>query len=227
MDVVALKTNGRSNEGLKADNALEVLRERIANHELLPGSKLRENTLSEELGVSRARIREIFGTLEERGLIQRIPNRGAVVTRLDADQAFELFDVREVLEGLCARLATENTKPESWQDLLEIYQGTIQKHVADGDLETYIEIQALLRQRMIEACNNALLIDHLDSLHDRTRMLIRRIVILPGRAELGCKEQHKMLKAMRAGDAVEAERLKRANIRSARDWLFRYKAFVL
>ena len=47
----------------------------------------------------------LFGALAQRGLIQRIPNRGAVVARLDLSQVFEIYDVREMLEGLCERLA--------------------------------------------------------------------------------------------------------------------------
>ena len=86
-----------------AVDVLDVLRTRIADHDLPPGTKLRESDLAGEFGVSRARIREAFGALEQRGLIERIPNRGAVVTRLDAEQIYGLYDVREVVEALCVR----------------------------------------------------------------------------------------------------------------------------
>src|ERR1044072_9981144 len=81
-----------------------VLRERIARHALPPGARLAENDLAREFGVSRAKVRDAFGALEQRGLIQRIPNRGAVVARLDVSQGFEISAVREMLEGLCVRL---------------------------------------------------------------------------------------------------------------------------
>ena len=82
-----------------------VVRERIARHDYRPGAKLLENDLAREFKVSRARVRETFGALESRGLILRVPNRGAEVARLDISQMFEIYDVREVLEGLCTRLA--------------------------------------------------------------------------------------------------------------------------
>ncbi|MBK8007905.1 MAG: hypothetical protein IPK23_05250 [Rhizobiales bacterium] len=50
-------------------------------------------------------MREIFGALEQRGLIVRVPNRGAMVAYLDASQAINLYHVREALEALAARLA--------------------------------------------------------------------------------------------------------------------------
>ena len=87
---------------------VDVLRNRIAGQQIPPGYKLLEQDLAEEFLASRTTIREAFSALEQRGLIQRIPNRGAVVTRLDIAQVFHIYDTREVMEGLCMRLATQN-----------------------------------------------------------------------------------------------------------------------
>lgn len=210
-----------------AERVLQVLRDRIADHELLPGSKLRESDLCAEFAVSRARVREVFGSLEERGLIERIPNRGAVVTRLDPDQVFHLFDVREVLEAQAVRLATERQPPASWQDLVDLFGAASEAMIERGELETYIGHLALLRRRTVDGAGNPLLADLLDTLHDRTRVLIRRLVILPGRARAGLREHRAVLAAMRQGDAQTAERLKRDNIRGARDSFRQYQKFIL
>src|SRR5262249_37117678 len=103
-----------------AVDVLQVLRDRIARQDIAPGAKLREHELAEEFGVPRARIREVFAALEGRGLIERIPNRGAVVSRLELDQAFNLYDVRAVLEGLCVRQATQNVPNETWQEFVDL-----------------------------------------------------------------------------------------------------------
>jgi DNA-binding GntR family transcriptional regulator len=172
-------------------------------------------------------VREVFGSLEERGLIERIPNRGAVVTRLDPDQVFHLFDVREVLEAQAVRLATERQPPASWQDLVELFGAASEAMIERGELETYIGHLALLRRRTVDGAGNPLLADLLDTLHDRTRVLIRRLVILPGRARAGLREHRAVLAAMRQGDAQTAERLKRDNIRGARDSFRQYQKFIL
>jgi DNA-binding GntR family transcriptional regulator len=203
------------------------LRTRIARHELMPGSKLGESQLAEEFGVSRPRIREVLGALAQRGLVERIPNKGAVVARLDLSQVFEIYDVREMLEGLCTRLATQNVPPKSWQDLVDAFDGRVGEYVKSGDLESYIAELEKLRQRTIEAAKNPVLQDMLDGIHDKTQAIIRRIIILPGRAERGLEEHRALLAAMRIGDALEAERLKRENIRSAREYLRRFEKFVL
>ena len=101
-------------------NVFEALRVRIAQQEIAPGAKLRETDLAAEFKVSRARVREAIASLESRGLVQRIPNRGAVVMRLDLSQVFYIYDLREVLEGLAARLATQNVPAESWREDLEL-----------------------------------------------------------------------------------------------------------
>jgi DNA-binding GntR family transcriptional regulator len=67
----------------------------------------------------------------------------------------------------------------------------------------------------------------LDSIYEKTQAIIRRIIILPERAERGLSEHRAVLAAMRRGDAVEAERLRRENMRSAKDYLKRYQSFVL
>ena len=206
---------------------LDRLRQRIARQEVPPGAKLREHELASEFGVPRTRIREVFGALESRGLIERIPNRGAVVMRLDPDQVFQLYDVREVLEGLCVRLATENVAPESWQDLVEHFRGPMAGFVRDGDFEAYIAGYERLRQRVIEAARNVVVAQMLDTIYEKTNVVIRRIIILPGRAEVGLREHQAVLAAMRRGDANEAERLKRQNLRSAKETLMRFRSYVL
>ena len=117
---------------------LPALRERIARHALPPGTKLLENDLAREFGVSRAKVRDAFGVLEQRGLILRIPNRGAEVARLDLSQVFEIYAVREMLEGLCVRLAVERAKPQSWQDLVQLFGRPMEAIVKHGEFEKYI-----------------------------------------------------------------------------------------
>ncbi len=204
-----------------------VLRERIAGHEYSPGAKLLEAELAAEFGVSRARVREAFGALESRGLIRRIPNRGAEVMRLDLQQIFAIYDVREMLEGLCARLAVQHSKPGAWRDLVTLFGKPMEKLIRDGEFETYIANLELLRRRTSAAAANPVLTDMLDSINDKTREIMRRIIILPGRATEGLQQHRALLAAMHKGDAALAEKLKRANIRSSRECLERYQSFIL
>lgn len=212
--------------GINMEDIVEILHKRIINQELPPGSKLSEAALTEEFGVSRPRVREAFGVLEDRGLIERIPNRGAVVMRLEADEIFALFEVREVLEALAVRLATERTEPASWADLVERF-GKAEDALRRGDLDFYVDCVNEFRDRAIAAAGNAILAGQMETLYGRTKVLIRRLMLVPGRAQQGLRQHQEILRAMSDGDAERAERLKRDNIRSSRESFSHYRKYVL
>ena len=208
------------------DEIVRLLRERIASHDLAPGSKLRENELTKEFGVSRTAIREVFTALELRGVIDRIPNRGAVVARLDPDEVFELYDVREVLEALAYRLATQNAPERAWDDLVERFRKPMQASIDDGDLENYRTAIEELNDRMLQFVDNRFLRDMLDLIREKTLVVARRVMILPDRLEKGLVMHRKMLEAMAAGDGAAAERRYREIMTTAHEALRRYKDFV-
>ena len=203
------------------------LRARIAQQHIAPGAKLRETDLAEEFGVSRARVRDALAALEQRGLVERIPNRGAVVIRLDLSQVFYIYDLREVLEGLAARLATQNAPPQTWQEDLARFRGPLKDLIGHGDLQDYIGHYEALRRKIIRAAGNPVLAEMLDIIFEKTQVLIRRIIILPGRAEVGRQQHVAMLQAMSRGDAEEAEKLRRSGLRSAKAAFDKYQRFIL
>ena len=209
------------------EEVVDALRQRIVDNELSPGVKLREVTIAEEFGVSRPRLREAFGILEERGLIERVRNHGAVVTRPTISQIQNLFDVREVLEALAVRLATENAPPGTWEVFLERFGEPGRRALEANQLNYYIEALNDFRRATVQHANNDILAQNLDRLYDRTRLLVHRLVAVPGRAIAAREEHRKIIEAMVAGEADRAEQLKRDNIRNARRWFMDYKNFLL
>lgn len=222
----AYATQAEARKPAKPQDVFTLLRDRIVSHDVAPGSRLREQELADAYGAPRAKVREALIALQERGLVERIPNRGAIVVKLNLDQVFEIYQVREVLEGLTARLATENTDPASWQDLVELFEGPMQSYIDNSDFEAFLAGYSMFRHRAIEAAANPVLAAMIDSIYEKTQVLIRRIIVLPGRGQQGLKEHRAVLAAMRRGDEEEAERCRRENMRSARDFITRYKNFI-
>lgn len=214
-------------EGSETDRLVSELRRRIVLHDLPPGARLREHELAEEFNVSRGRVRDAFGVLEERGLIERIPNRGAMVTRLEADGIQELFVVREFLEAAMVRLATQQAAPETWDRLLDVFGDDLEKAVENNDFDAYMTAILDFRGTCIIAAENETLKGLLDSIYDRIQGMTRRLVLVPGRAKTGFRQHQEILRAMRAGDADRAEQLKRDNIRDAREWFQKYQRYLL
>ncbi|MBL0419300.1 GntR family transcriptional regulator [Ramlibacter sp. AW1] len=205
---------------------IEGLRRRICSGELKPGTRLQEQSLAEDFGVSRPRVRDALLALQQRGLVQREKNRGAIVAKLDLKGVFEILQLRENLEGLCARLATENRPAESWQYLVDLFEGPMARYAEAGDIEPYLEEMEKFRSDLTVAADNKVLEEMLSMLRDRTRTIVDRTTMLPGRIQQGRQELLLVVQAMRRGDAQEAERLRRANIRSQRAFVERYKNFL-
>lgn len=87
------------------DRAYASLRADIVNGARPPGSRLPEDALAEELGVSRTPVREALQRLGTEGLVEHLPHRGARVTGWTAQDLQETFELRALLEGLGARRA--------------------------------------------------------------------------------------------------------------------------
>lgn len=211
----------------QASNIEDILRERIIRREILPGTKLKEVVLADEFGVSRTRIRQALCVMEARGLVVRTPNQGALVSVLDAVSLFKIYDVFEILEGLCARLAVQNAPPKSWSDLVDLFGPELEKDILDGNCEKMYKAVKTYRTRVIDAADNPTLREFLTSIWDKTEFMIRRTLILPGRAEQSFRDHAQIVAAMQAGDAYEAERLKFESMRKAREVLEKYQQFVL
>lgn len=227
MPVETAHKNKKGQSRKKSISILDIVRDRIARHELPPGAKLREAELSEEFGISRARVREMLGALEQRGLIERIPNRGAVVLRLNEKQALDLFNVREMLEALAIRLATEQAPRGTWDDLLTRFEAPeLEAELNDGHFQRYIETLEDLRDLMILHADNDVLREMLENIHDKSRVLAHRVIILPHRWQTALEHHRALVRTMAEGDAGEAERIKRQIISSAREALRRYQDFV-
>lgn len=80
----------------------------IFNQELKPGQKLLQEKLSAELGVSRSPLLKALQKLESEFLVENLPRRGMYVKQMSHEEIVDLFQCREVLEGLSARLAARN-----------------------------------------------------------------------------------------------------------------------
>ncbi len=88
------------------------LREAIMTGKLMPGERLMEVQLAEEMGVSRTPVREAVRRLELDGFVVMIARKGAYVADLSIKDIISVFEVRTAMERLAAQLATERIRPE-------------------------------------------------------------------------------------------------------------------
>jgi DNA-binding GntR family transcriptional regulator len=203
------------------------LRARIASQAIPPGARLREWEVATEFEIPRLSAREALERLVHLGFVDRQPNRGIVVRRRELNEILCLFDLREVNEGLCARLAVANVSPESWSDLVELFGAPMEVIVERKDLHAYVENYEVLRHRLIEAAGSPPLADLLQWLYDMTDIFVRRVLLVSDRAHHGLRDHRTVLAALHSGDADAAERLRRRTIANIRAAVERYGSFVL
>ncbi len=132
------------------------LRQRIVEGDIAPGAKLNERTLSEDLRVSRTPLREAIKMLAAEGLVELLPNRGAVAAMLSAQDVADTFEVIAGLEGQSGELAaTRITEPE----LAEIRALHYEMLAAftRRDLPTYYRLNARIHTLINAAARNPVL----------------------------------------------------------------------
>jgi len=181
----------------------------------------------EEFQASRSMLREMMLELEKQGLVQKKPNHGAMVRRIDNESLLEIMEIREVLEGLCVRLATQKSTPQYWQDLQHAFGEEADKMVKNFEFDKYLNLVADFRERMVKASGNTELAKLIHSFFAKITIVQRRIAILPGRMEEAIKEHREVLQAIISGDPAKAEEAKRTNLRNARQCLMKYKNWIL
>ena len=204
------------------------LRRRIATHDILPGSRLREWDVATQFGVSRLGAREALDVLVHLDFVDRQPNRGIVVKRRELPEILQLFEIREANEGLCARLAASGVPAACWQDLVELFDEPMAAIVERKDLHAYVaNSHEVLRGRLIEAAASPALANLLGWLYDLTDIFVPRILLASDRTNYGLRDHRAVVAALRAGDAAEAQRLRRLTIANIRSAVEQYSAFVL
>jgi DNA-binding GntR family transcriptional regulator len=220
----ALRT--RSPAPLSAEQVCERIRAAILSGALKPGAKLTEQDLAAEFEVSRTPIREAIRQLEVEKLVSRTPFVGVTVTQLSPEEVIELLDIREVLEGLVARLATQNMDAFHLQRLKKSQQ-QLAVCARKGDVAAYLDQALAFRRALVECCGNVTLSEHVLAIENRLRLTGSRTALLPGRMEAAIEEHEKLLAAIERRDAEGAERLNRERIRHIREAVAQSMAFAI
>lgn len=161
-----------SEPGSVRDLAYATLRRRIVEVALQPGERLVERDLAAELNVSRIPLREALRMLAAEGLVLLVPGKGALVSPFTPADVRDLFDVRESLESLAARLAalraTEETVKALRDRLAECRAAT-----AAADVPRIAAANAAFHTEIIELAANPLLTSLMTPLAARTEWLFR------------------------------------------------------
>lgn len=195
-----------------ADKTFLQLRSDIVEGEIPAGGKLSETELSTKYQVSRAVIREAINRLEACHLVERRANVGARVVSLTPDGLIQLYQVREALEGMAARLAAKNMSDEEIADLTALLDNHFQT-VKDGN-SYYQEAGDLdFHYRIILGSKNQHLIEVLvNGIYHLIRMYRVQLGMAGPRVTTAFDEHKHVVQAIANRDEELAEMLMRRHI---------------
>lgn len=127
-----------------ADQAKDQIRQAIFEGKIKPAERLTIERIAAELGISRTPIREALKSLEADGIVQLLPNRGAVVQRFSRDELYERYSVRALLEGYCGELACR-VGDEKLAGVLEENCAVLDRTLLQVDRDDLDDVSALLK----------------------------------------------------------------------------------
>ena len=190
------------------------IRDDILNGKYKENDELRENTIGKELGVSRTPVREALRQLELEGLVAIIPNRGAYVTGISHKDIWDIYKIRSMLEGLCARWATENITEAQIDELEEtILLSEFQMKKESGfNTEQVAALDGRFHAILYDASGSRILSHVLTDFHNYVQTARRTSIVSEDRARKSIREHRQILRAIHDRDAEMAEQLANEHI---------------
>ncbi|MDO4260717.1 MAG: GntR family transcriptional regulator [Eubacteriales bacterium] len=190
----------------------ESIREDILSGRYEQNTELKEAAIGAELGVSRTPVREALRQLELEGLVTIIPNRGAYVNMITAKDVQDIYVIRSMLEGLCARWATESITKEQLDNLEETLCLT-EHHTEKQNYEKLYELDSLFHEQLYEAGGSRILRHILSDFHDYVKMVRKATISAENRSVKSTQEHRAIFEAVRDRDAERAESLAREHVK--------------
>ena len=188
------------------EEVIDQLRDRIVQGGLAPGTRLNERVLCEQLGISRTPLREAIKMLATEGLVELLPNRGAIVTPLKAANIADTLAVMGSLESLAGELACANADEAEIAEIRALHFEMLAHH-ARGDLAGYFKYNQLIHLRIIEASGNPVLTNTYRQLNANVRRARYMANLSRERWDAAVREHEEILSALAARDAARLKRL--------------------
>ena len=193
------------------DGVVDAVRNMIFNGRLIGGQRVPEKQICETLSISRTPLREALKVLAAEGLLALLPNRGARVRRLTAEDVDDMFPVMGALEALAGELVCEKIS-DAEIDEIRSFHYQMAAHHKNGDLGGYFELNQRIHAGIMAATGNATLGDLYASLAGRIRMARYRANFSQQRWDQAMAEHEQILEALAERDNARLTKMLRIHL---------------
>lgn len=200
------------------ERAYLLIKERILNLEYKPGSQLREETLAEEISMSRTPVREAINKLAAEGLVNSVPRKGIFTKEVDEKEIADLIEIREALEILsvtkCIQSATDASLI-SLASLLNQFEAALTKK----RFKKLNALDSLFHLEIAKLSNNDKLISYLSEIEDFMRITraIEKETDPETKNRQTLQEHRNIFQAIKSGNIENAQKAVIKNITSMKE----------
>ena len=198
------------------DQVVSRLRTMLVEGRIAPGAKLNERELSEQLRVSRTPLREAIKLLAAEGLVDLLPNRGAVAVKHTEADVLNTFELLGMLEGMSGELAAQRITEPELAELRALHYEML-ACFSRRDLSGYYRLNARIHAGINEAAKNPLLTSTYRSVNARVQSLRFRTNQDEAKWKRAVADHEAMLKALEVHDAAALRAVLIAHLLNKRD----------
>ncbi len=192
----------------------------IASGKLPPGSRIIQEQLAQELGVSRQPVQQALAVLRKLHVLRDAPGRGLLVAPLDLDHVRNMYDMRAVIEGLAFReAASRNAARAAAEGPALITAG--RKAVAQGSVAAMIKADVAFHDFVYTLSENPLIAPAMEAHWSNTQRVMGEVLMRDERPRNIWDQHEALLDLVIAGDAARAEKSARQHIEQAADFMIK------
>jgi len=190
------------------DRVYNDLKQEIITLRLAPGHPLKEQDLAARFKVSRTPVREALKTLSHEGLVEIIPQKGAFVAQLDFIVIREIYQLREALEGLAARLAAPRIDMQELDRIEALLKSS-------KDVDEVEKAGRELHELIIQTAGNKRLSEMVKILRSQMIRIHYFTMRIPRRTQKSLQEHKEIISALRKKEKNLAEKVIKKHLRSS------------
>jgi DNA-binding GntR family transcriptional regulator len=184
------------------EEATDRLRDLIVQGRLAAGTRLNERLLTAQLGLSRTPLREAFKVLATEGLVELLPNRGAIVSQMDPVRLAESLAVMGALEALAGELACRTATDAQINEIRALHFEMLAYH-ARGDLAGYFKFNQAIHLKLVKYSGNAVLYNIYRQMNGNVRRARYMANLSKERWDAAVREHDEILAALGARDVKQ------------------------
>ena len=192
----------------------------IASGKLPPGSRIIQEQIAQELGVSRQPVQQALVVLRNLRVLSDAPGRGLLVAPLDLNHVRNMYDMRAVIEGLAFRKATERNAARAAMDGPALIAAG-RNAIAQGSVAAMIAADIDFHNFVYDLSGNPLIAPAMETHWTNTQRVMGEVLMRDERPRDIWDQHEALLQGVIAGDGAKAEKLARQHIEQAADFMIK------